>query len=78
LAPRQQHCGCQQGAKPGALGWTYLLTIAFIVLYLGEHYAIDLAAALALAEGVRRTEPLLRPLIAMITHATKAAQPRPA
>lgn len=43
-------------------GWRYLLAVAFIVLYLGEHYVIDLAAALALAEAVRRIDPLLQTL----------------
>jgi len=49
----------EQGGEAGALGLAYLLAVAFIVLYLGEHYVIDLAAALALAEAVRRADPLL-------------------
>lgn len=47
----------EQGDQAGALGLAYLLAVAFIVLYLGEHYVIDLAAALALAEAVRRADP---------------------
>ena len=43
-------------------GLAYLLAVAFIVLYLGEHHVIDLAAALALAEAVRRADPLLQTL----------------
>jgi hypothetical protein len=37
--------------------------LAFTVVYLGEHYAIDVTAALALAEAVWRAEPTMLPLI---------------
>lgn len=52
----------EQGNQAGAIGVAYLLAVAFIVLYLDEHYVIDLVAALALAEAVRRADPLLQPL----------------
>jgi hypothetical protein len=42
---------------PGALGWTYALTLGLALVYLGEHYVADLAAGLALTEAVRRAEP---------------------
>ena len=51
------------GRLHGAVGWTYALTLGFGLVYLGEHYVIDLIAGLALAEGVRRLEPHVRPLL---------------
>ena len=53
------------GRGPGALGWTYALTLGFGLVYLGEHYVIDLLAGLALAEGTRRAAPhVAGPLLA--------------
>ncbi len=51
------------GRMHGAAGWAYALTLGFGLVYLGEHYVIDLIAGLALAEGVRRAEPRARPLL---------------
>jgi membrane-associated phospholipid phosphatase len=45
----------------GAVGWGYALTLGFALVYLGEHYAIDLVAGAALVALVRRGEPLLEP-----------------
>ncbi len=45
------------GRGPGLVGWTYALTLGFALVYLGEHYVIDLAVGLALAEGVRHLGP---------------------
>jgi membrane-associated phospholipid phosphatase len=54
----------EAGPLQGALGWAYALTLGFALVYLGEHYVVDLLAGLALAEGVRhqghRVAPLLR------------------
>lgn len=36
----------------GALGWAYALSLAFSLVYLGEHYVLDLLAGLALAVTV--------------------------
>ncbi len=35
----------------GVLGWGYALSLAFSLVYLGEHYVLDLVAGLALALG---------------------------
>jgi membrane-associated phospholipid phosphatase len=48
------------GRVAGVLGWVYALTLGFALVYLGEHYVVDLAAGAALAEGVRRSEPRFR------------------
>ena len=41
------------GRVPGAVGWTYAVTLGFALVYLGEHYVADLLAGLAVTEGVR-------------------------
>ena len=51
------------GRVPGALGWTYALTLGFGLVYLGEHYVVDVIAGLALAETVRRLERPAGPLL---------------
>ena len=49
------------GPVQGAVGWTYALTLGFALVYLGEHYVIDLLAGATLAEGVRRAAPAIAP-----------------
>ncbi len=51
------------GRTQGAIGWTYAITLGFGLIYLGEHYVIDLVAGLALAESVRLVEPHAQPLL---------------
>jgi membrane-associated phospholipid phosphatase len=51
------------GRGPGALGWAYALTLGFGLVYLGEHYVVDLLAGLGLAEGIRRAAPLVEPAV---------------
>ncbi len=45
----------------GVVGWSYALTLGFALVYLGEHYIVDLVAAGALVALVRRGEPLAEP-----------------
>jgi membrane-associated phospholipid phosphatase len=47
------------GPVSGALGWGYALTLGFALVYLGEHYVVDLVAGAALTGAVRA---LARPL----------------
>ena len=47
----------------GAMGWTYVALAGFSVVYLGEHYLIDVIVGLAVAEAVRWGEPLVSPLV---------------
>jgi membrane-associated phospholipid phosphatase len=49
------------GAVAGALGWAYAGTLAFALVYLGEHYVVDLIGGAALALLVRRLAPLATP-----------------
>ena len=46
-------CSPRPAAPPASLGWAYAGTLGIALVYLGEHYVVDLAAGLALAEGVR-------------------------
>ncbi len=43
----------ETGRVPGALGWSYAVTLGVALVYLGEHYVVDLAAGYALTEAVR-------------------------
>ena len=50
------------GPVAGAIGWAYVGTLGVALVYLGEHYVVDLAAGLALAEGIRLATPAASPL----------------
>jgi hypothetical protein len=63
------------GRLPGTAGWAYALTLGFALVYLGEHYVVDLAAGLALAEGVRRGAPLAERAITPIVRAVQRLEP---
>jgi PAP2 superfamily len=56
------HVLSETGRVAGALGWTYALMLGVALVYLGEHYVVDLAAGLAFAEGVRAGAPAVAPL----------------
>jgi PAP2 superfamily len=56
------HVLTDSGPIAGALGWVYAATLGIALVYLGEHYVVDLAAGLALAEGVRAATPAVAPL----------------
>src|SRR3954453_1980941 len=55
------HLLTEAGPVPGAIGWTYALTLGFALVYLGEHYVVDLLAGTALTEGIRGAAPRLVP-----------------
>jgi membrane-associated phospholipid phosphatase len=46
----------------GGIGWTYASTLGLALVYLGEHYLVDLVAGAALTEGVRAVAPGATPL----------------
>ncbi len=43
----------ETGRVPGTLAWSYALTLGVALVYLGEHYVVDLVAGYALTEAVR-------------------------
>jgi len=51
------------GRVEGAIGWAYASTLGFALVYLGEHYVVDLLAGLALTETVRRHGHRAAPLL---------------
>ena len=63
------------GAKAGTAGWAYVAIVGIAVVYLGEHYVVDLIASLAVAEGVRRAEPAVTPLLRLALWIIRALEP---
>jgi membrane-associated phospholipid phosphatase len=51
----------EAGPLPGAIGWTYAVTLGFALVYLGEHYVVDIVAGGALTEVIRRAAPRAAP-----------------
>jgi hypothetical protein len=70
------HVLSDTGKIAGALGWTYAATLGLALVYLGEHYVADLAAGLALAEGIRRATPVLAPLARRLSRAAQLLEAR--
>lgn len=64
------------GVVAGAIGWTYALTLGLALVYLGEHYVVDLLAGLALTEGVRRAAPALTPAAVSLSKVVQALEAR--
>ena len=64
------------GPVEGAVGWTYALTLGFALVYLGEHYVVDLLAGMGLVLGVRAMERPLAPLLRSISHGVNALEAR--
>jgi membrane-associated phospholipid phosphatase len=51
------------GRVYGALGWAYVGVASFSVVYLGEHYVIDVVVGLAIAAAIHRWEAKATPLV---------------
>jgi membrane-associated phospholipid phosphatase len=66
------------GPVPGALGWAYAASLGFALVYLGEHYVVDLAAGLALAETVRHGGPRTVRRLGGVLRAVQRLEPRTA
>jgi membrane-associated phospholipid phosphatase len=66
----------QVGPRHAALGWLYALLLGFGLVYLGEHYVIDLMAGLALAEGIWRVAPRIEPMVRFVAGAVHWLEPR--
>jgi len=56
----------EMGPIAGALGWAYASTLGLALVYLGEHYAIDLIAGATLAEAVQLTARPLGPIARVV------------
>jgi membrane-associated phospholipid phosphatase len=64
----------ETGPVAGALGWGYTATLGFALVYLGEHYAVDLLAGTALTLAVRRLGPRAGPALARAGRAIAALE----
>ena len=72
------HLLSEVGPVAGAVGWTYAATLGLALVYLGEHYAIDLIGGAALTEGVRFAVPRLTPMYKRVSAALQALEIRAA
>jgi hypothetical protein len=70
------HVLADTGRVAGVLGWTYAATLGLALVYLGEHYVVDLAAGLAVAEGVRAATPAFTPFANRLSRALQALEKR--
>jgi hypothetical protein len=57
----------ETGPAEGVFGWAYAGTLGFALVYLGEHYVIDLLAAIAIVIAVRRGERYVEPVAQAIS-----------
>jgi hypothetical protein len=64
------------GPVAGALGSAYTATLGFALVYLGEHYVVDLLAGAALSVAVRRAAPRTGPAFARLGRAVAALEAR--
>jgi membrane-associated phospholipid phosphatase len=68
----------ETGRAAGAAGWAYAGVLGFALVYLGEHYVVDLAAGAALAESIRRLGPLAAPALEAVAREVQALERRTA
>ncbi len=64
------------GPVHGTVGFAYASTLGFALVYLGEHYVVDLLAGLALTEGVRAAAPRVAPTFGRIGRLIQQAELR--
>jgi membrane-associated phospholipid phosphatase len=68
------HVLSETGFAAGLLGWAYTALLGTALVYLGEHYVVDLMAGLALAEGVRAGAPATTPLARRLSAVVRAIE----
>jgi PAP2 superfamily len=64
----------ETGPVAGLVGWLYTATLGVALVYLGEHYVVDLAAGLALTEGIRAATPATQPLLARVSRCVQVLE----
>jgi hypothetical protein len=62
------------GPLPGAAGFAYTAALGFALVYLGEHYVVDLLAGVALTAAVRRAAPAFAPLARRVSRSVAALE----
>jgi membrane-associated phospholipid phosphatase len=66
------HLLTEVGPVSGVVGWSYVALLGLSLVYLGEHYAVDLIGGAALAESVRLEAPKMAPLARHVAHGLEA------
>ena len=64
----------EAGPVPGAIGWSYAGVLGFALVYLGEHYVVDLLGGVALTGAVYRLGPVAAPAFARVGDAVRALE----
>jgi membrane-associated phospholipid phosphatase len=59
---------------PGALGWGYATALGVALVYLGEHYLVDLIAGAVFAEAISAAAPRAAPVAKRLISALDALQ----
>jgi hypothetical protein len=62
------------GPGPGAIGWGYASALGFALVYLGEHYVVDLLAGAGLVIAVRRGERYVAPVAQAVSRALQGLE----
>jgi membrane-associated phospholipid phosphatase len=70
------HLLSEVGPVAGAVSATYAATLGLALVYLGEHYAVDLLAGAALTETIRAAAPRLEPLARRLSGTLRALELR--
>jgi hypothetical protein len=70
------HLLAETGPVAGTVGWAYAGTLGIALVYLGEHYVVDLAAGLGLAEAIRRGTPAVTPLLERVSACVQTLEAR--
>jgi PAP2 superfamily protein len=66
----------EAGPIEGALGWAYAGALGFALVYLGEHYVVDLVGGIALTTTVFRGGPRAAPALAYVSRGVQALERR--
>jgi membrane-associated phospholipid phosphatase len=72
------HLLSEVGRPAAVVGWSYAITLCLALVYLGEHYVIDLVAGLALTEGIRRAAAPVTPLTVRVSRCVQVLEARAA
>jgi membrane-associated phospholipid phosphatase len=72
------HLLSEVGAPEALVAWSYAITLAVALVYLGEHYVVDLLAGLALVEAIRRAAPAVTPCLVRASRCVQALEARAA
>jgi hypothetical protein len=70
------HLLSEVGRGPGLVGWSYAAVLGTALVYLGEHYVVDLLAGVALTDGVRAAGPHVAPAFWRVSRGVQGLEQR--